>query len=762
MKLPVNVVLLPFIFWAAVSTLMVSGSLSLGSFSPIVLLGFLLYVPGFLTLFALRHRFQSGWFYILHSLGLSIGWMYILGLISSYLGPSVNLERPLDLQPFFGLVIGTSGFLAVCGLIRNWNEYFLFSKVSKKILQVGGYLSAIVVSLVAIVGAVTLNNGGTFEITIGLLISLVIVFSVSLFFPRKLSKFLQPVILFTLALSVLWMLAARSNHITGWDIIQEYLGAKHTQELGRWDTNLKDAYNACLSITILPTVLSNIAGVPLETILKLIFPFLFAHFAVAVYFILKRIANSLLAYLSVFYILAQPFFIQPLIALARQEVAFVFFALLMLTLFSNRMHKLSSKFLLIFYAFGVVVSHYSTTYITIFLIVTAFITYLILKLIKYLPLPEYVENLQCYANWITNYVSQIKWWLVIVLLVFSYTWHILITQSAENISSTLTDTMSNMTQLLRGELKSEEVQQALPTNKTATVTTVEDIKAFEDARTVEKNPWIDVDPLFISRQYPVYPLYEEVVIPNIDQQSSGAIRTFLNFLKEALKIMMILGTIIIAIRSLFKAPRSSDFVVLATVSTCLLTLMLVHPTIGLHYNISRIYLQLLTFLSLSVVVGVFTLMWKLPRLLKVGIIGGIFSFLFLSLHGVLTPLIGGLPFMQLYNKGTDYEKFYVFDGEEVSAKWLKENRDFTVSIFADDLSNLRVYKQLGFRVNPSVLPSVIANSPNSYVYLSNTNVNQNKAQVTFDGKFMTYTFPKKYLEENKSLIYSNKHSQIYR
>jgi uncharacterized membrane protein len=120
----------------------------------------------------------------------------------------------------------------------------------------------------------------------------------------------------------------------GWDVIQEFLVAQTTQLAGVWQlSDVKDAYNACLSITLLPTILGNISGVSIEFSYKYIFPLIFAHFPVLVYFFFKKITNFSLSFLAVLYIMAQPFFIQPMVALARQEIAFFFFALLLVTLF---------------------------------------------------------------------------------------------------------------------------------------------------------------------------------------------------------------------------------------------------------------------------------------------------------------------------------------------------------------------------------------------------------------------------------------------
>jgi uncharacterized membrane protein len=99
----------------------------------------------------------------------------------------------------------------------------------------------------------------------------------------------RPFFVFLLALSLLWMLSSRSTGLVGWDVIQEFLVAQTTQLAGVWQlSDVKDAYNACLSITLLPTILGNISGVSIEFSYKYIFPLIFAHFPVLVYFFFKK------------------------------------------------------------------------------------------------------------------------------------------------------------------------------------------------------------------------------------------------------------------------------------------------------------------------------------------------------------------------------------------------------------------------------------------------------------------------------------------
>lgn len=118
--------------------------------------------------------------------------------------------------------------------------------------------------------------------------------------------------------------------------------------------------------------------------------------------------------------------------------------------------------------------------------------------------------------------------------------------------------------------------------------------------------------------------------------------------------------------------------------------------------------------------------------------------------------------MVLYNKGTDYEKFYIFESELKSAEWLQNHRNPQNTVYGDDFSGLRIRKAAGFFPNTTVLPAVFENNKLAYVFLSHTNKILHKSQINFSSKFLTYKYPEEYLSENRNLIYSNKKSEIYK
>lgn len=725
----------------------------------------LFYIPGFLTLLILKVHLKNIWMILIQSLGISITWIYILGIVASYLMPGIGFQKPLALYPFafvhFGLVIILFGI----ALIRNWHESLSGNSLVKLFFRLLAVVLSVTISSISIIGAFTLNNGGANTITLVWLVFLVMVFFAISLIQNKKYDFLRPYIILTLSLSLLWALSARSWHLIGWDIIGEFIIAKATALSGKWSPrNVKDAYNSCLSLTILPTVLSNLTSFSIENIFKFVYPFIFAQFPISVYFFLKKIGNKNLAFLSVLYILAQSFFIQPMVALARQEIAFFFFSLLLLTMISTVIKNKAKTFLILIYIFAMVTSHYSTTYVTIILFSLVYAAVLSISVIKHLPISKSVKERYFYIKWISTFSSSLKWWIVLSLVLFSYIWFFLITQSAGNVTLAVSENLSNMTQMFKGDQKSTEVKQALPGASSSLYTTQSDLNLFQQTNNiVEGTNNLPMEKIKeISLKYPIVPVKEQLVGPIIEKNIASDTAFALDKFKDLLKFLLILGTFFLLLKSFFKNYLNLDSVLFCGVSTLLLLIVILHPTLGLNYNISRIYLQLLVFLSYSLIIGLDTLLFFLAERIRLFVIGLIIVVSFFYLQGIFVPVIGGTPIVQYYNFGTDYEKFYVFQGELNGARWLADNRNFSSTVYADDLTGLRLRKEANFFPNTTIIPDVIANNAHSYVYTSNTNKNLGKAEVNFNNKFLTYTYPIKFLDDKKNLIYSNGNSSIYK
>ena len=130
--------------------------------------------------------------------------------------------------------------------------------------------------------------------------------------------------------------------------------------------------SACLSVSILPTVLAQTTGLPGTVVFKLLLQLLFALVPVLTYLYGRRLVGRRAALTAAALVVAFPTFFTDMPYLVRQEVAFFFLALVLLAVTEPGRTRWGSRGLVLLLGLGVVLSHYSTTYVLLMAVGAAF------------------------------------------------------------------------------------------------------------------------------------------------------------------------------------------------------------------------------------------------------------------------------------------------------------------------------------------------------------------------------------------------------
>ena len=91
-----------------------------------------------------------------------------------------------------------------------------------------------------------------------------------------------------------------------------------------------------LSITVLPTVYSNMLGMDPTWVYKIIYPLIFALVPVGLYALWQPYIGKKFAFLAAFLFMAQSTFFTEMTALNRQMIGELFFVLLLLVLLNKK------------------------------------------------------------------------------------------------------------------------------------------------------------------------------------------------------------------------------------------------------------------------------------------------------------------------------------------------------------------------------------------------------------------------------------------
>ena len=294
------------------------------------------------------------------SMGLSISLLMFTGFLLNSTHPFIS--RPITTGPVL-VALNLLVFILLTG-------YYMRSEPSEvyKFNLEGTLFSPSMLSLVfpvlTVIGSYLMN---TYRINTILLVVLFIIplYLIILTLLRgRLHHSTYPIALFNIGLSLLIMNGLPSNYLIGRDVHTEYYLFRTVLMNGHWSVSgaINNAYNACLSITILPAMYRLILDVPAVYIFKFYYGFVGAIMPLAVYLISERILKDrTMAFYAAMLFIFQFSFIY-ILGWCRQLIALVFFSMAIMVLTSS-LRRRDKKILFIIFMISTVLSHYTTAYV---------------------------------------------------------------------------------------------------------------------------------------------------------------------------------------------------------------------------------------------------------------------------------------------------------------------------------------------------------------------------------------------------------------
>ncbi|MBU1130206.1 DUF2206 domain-containing protein [Patescibacteria group bacterium] len=718
---------------------------------------FLITIPGLLIMLMLKIKKIGPWEYLVYTLGLSIAFLMFTGLAVNWILPWLHItDKPLSLT---SLLINFDALLLIFGIIAYVQNKDFSSKIKFPKLDWLNKLfliTPIIFTILSILGAITLNNGGPNYLTVTMLGGIAIYVLFAVLFRNKLNNNIYPWAIWIMSVSLLLMYSLRSWHILGWDINQEYLVFNLANNTKHWDVNaLNNAYNLCLSITILPTIFTSFLNLNNEYIYKLIFPVIFSIVPLTIYLLTEKFLNKKIAFLSSFFFISQIWFFQQMPTLTRQEIALVFFAQILILKYTTEINQNTKYFLSVIFGVLITLSHYSTAYVWIAIMIIYYITSSIVKITIFKDLKQYFT---------------LKY--ILLIITFTFVWESQLTTVSNNFVNFITSTITSISKGLSSDMISEGFNRLTFKNL--------DINNFDNVinnyQTTTEEYQTKGLSLYPKEKYPDYfpkPISSEKLIPLVQTQQYSIIITLLKIIKIALTIILpFIGIFYLLSKCFHKVNRGSfdsfwinnniNYLIITIATLPLILLIIFLPIVKIEYNITRLYIQSLIVLApLTILGGSFLLSKIKSNVTNSIILETILILFFIYSTGFVSQIIGGWPFIHLNNIGEDYDRYYITQSDIKSAKWLAKNRINNSSVYADEVAGLRL-TSFGLMIDYKydILPSTI-DIP-SYVYLSKTNVQKGKVYKRYDIDFLAFTTPIEFLNENKNLIYNNDGSEVFK
>ena len=333
---------------------------------------FLTFAPGLLIIFIFRLHNLGLTEKIVLSAGLSIAFSMFAGLLINAIYPLFGLSplSPISVTVSFSVLLL---ILTVLACLRNRSDFSInWSQFKLQAREKASLSVPVLFPVLSVLGSYLLNTTGN-NIVVIVMFALILAYIILVVVAhRQVPERIYPAIIFLLGLSIVLLLGFRSNHIIGRDTHQEYYVFQLTFSTQQWQSYYSSPLWSCLSITILPTIYQCVVDTNPEYLFKILFPVFMSFSPLVTYIIARKYVGDFYAFLVSFFFISQySFFFAT--ALARNNLAVLFFLLAIMVLFRKSINEFARRTLFYVFSASCIVSHYSSTYIFLFILLATFL-----------------------------------------------------------------------------------------------------------------------------------------------------------------------------------------------------------------------------------------------------------------------------------------------------------------------------------------------------------------------------------------------------
>ncbi|WP_370352666.1 hypothetical protein [Catenulispora sp. EB89] len=301
---------------------------------------------------------------LLVAFGFALVTDFAVLLLVNFGAPLVGYYRPLATVPLaagFALVNLLIGALSPqCAV--DWHRIRRLRPEGLRVI--GGY--GVLCVVLAVAGATRLNNGLGPQVSMLAYTAIAGLLALMLIRHNRYAVEVLELGVFLGAAALLLLTSLRGWLITGHDIQVEYEVYRLNLGGGHWViSQYATAYNACLSITLLPVALTKLTAFSAAGVWKIVFPLMFAVAPVALFRSVNNLASRQVALLSSALFLTFPTFFTDMAYMARQEIAFVILGAAVVVMTDQVAEARLRRYALVPLLTGIVLAHYSTAYVLV-------------------------------------------------------------------------------------------------------------------------------------------------------------------------------------------------------------------------------------------------------------------------------------------------------------------------------------------------------------------------------------------------------------
>lgn len=705
----------------------------------VLLIPLLLIAPGVILLRTLRVPGEAVAQNPVYVPAASVLVLMASGLAIDLIGPRVGIAAPLRAGPLLISLEVVCALLLLCSVDAPPETAIPWGRVTEPVRLAWPLL----VPLLSVAGALQLNSGHSGHLAAFAIIMVIILLVAGFLFAPRFDDGLLVVGIFAAALAMMWSFSLRGDLVYGFDISSEYYSLNQTVMSGVWHVyHPNDAYGAMLSVTVLPAELHALSGMPALLIFKVVYPVLGAFFPVAVFCLARRVLTGRWAFMAAALVVIQQTLFQQLVALARQEIAMLLFAALIPAVLDRTQSRHRRWLFVSLLSLGMVVSHYSTAYLTI-------------------PLLGVAAVLQWAISWFRP-VPRLTGTLVLatVLSVGGATlWYGSLTDSTSNFSQFVQAAKGQGINLLPNQ--GGNIVETYLQGEASQGMTPAQYESYLSGSYKVNDPFITPLPDASQKKYAMQPA--PTTEAPVTFGLGASLLNLANLLvQQAVNLLAGIGALVLALRR--KLPVVARQIGLMGLGgMAILVLVRVSGTIAQQYNPQRAFLQVLIVLA----IGVCWLLqragarWKptRPAILLVGA-----ASLALTLVGSSSLggwFFGGGTASNLANQYDDYQEFVMTTPDLAAASWVDKTAPAGQFIYADHYGELRLNTVAGNRsgVFDAITPETL--DQHAWVYAYSANLQDDIDRSLSGNVSVYYAFPLTFLNSNYNVVYTNGSSEVF-
>ena len=549
----------------------------------------------------------------------------------------------------------------------------------------------------------------------------------------------------------------------GWDINQEFAVASKVLLDHHWIPTTDSSYNAMLSISVLPVVLSFLTNFSLTTIFKLFYPLIGALIPLASYCLMRRfVRNSIAMPVVIIETIGSISYIPQMTALARQVVGLTFFVGILLVLFDPVWDRKKKTRVILLLTCGLSFSHYSSAYICSIIFVLAGLISFVLRRIGTFRRKALIP------------VTNLR--LGLAILAITFIWNGALNNSAQDVNTVTKNLVTKGPQFLPSTT-GNFIDIWLSGAVTASESNAGDFKAAVLQQNAYKFPTLK--PTLASLTYEIIP----AEYPKSKMLLGTSIATFfywlyiiinttfqfLIVLQVFLAMLFIIGLLSKRQQELLASNESRtvtvmlDLIPLTLVSLSIAFVLRTSGTSGVFYNAERGAFQLALIFSLSIALLLESFVKSTKRSHRKWFSALVLScFVFLQSATGLIGYIYGLPSSRISSIVSGDSPFVISQNERSAADWIDQNTPKNSYLQSDITANLVNLQKNIFEIRPFIAQTApFGIFMNSYVYLSKANLETGITRQIVGG-LPAISVPFDYFNQNLSVVYSSGGARVYR